>query len=483
MKYSQLHFIFYGTRMKIQYIRIGIIILILIGLGFYFYTTEGFLVGSSGSISNVTGKSNIIVVNSSLKNLTNAGTLTALASIETGNNNAAYAVIGISDYTGKMLWSTGMAQSTITTPNQYQLTFKTPITTTRFQERLPNASINVSWVGLEFTSPFVIVQKEASKWPSNDLSGTLWNLTDKYYLGIFKTIGDGVSAIKVRKDDGTYSYPFDVASIDDTNGKSVWTKSYTRDTSGNTNIMGDKNTNMYSVNFSQPVSLSLAKKIIQSKTIFNYVGLNSTDTPDTPVDITKGSSYYNSNTYKPTVTPGISDISNKLVPDQASSFNPSSTALTGGDAAPTTRSNPTTGGTPSAPRSEGGYGSTSYTSPTYQDPAAQPMATPTNLSGIGPSTATMKTNRIKVRALYKTIVLPSIIQSLQKGSNTTVTEILNETSAPVWPETNPPYTDSGIPEVFTVGFNQTIDVPNTIQPYIQFFMPSITYLNPAMPRT
>jgi hypothetical protein len=492
--------------MKTQYIRIGIIILILIGLAYLFYTTEGFQIigktnkpvpGFSGSFSNVTGKSETLVVKSSLQNLTDSATLTALGNIETGSTNPTYAVIEISDYTGKSLWSTGMAKSTNTTPNQYQLKFKSPITTTKFQEKLPTTPISVSYVGLDFTSPFIIVQKESGKWPKDDLSGTLWNLTDKYYLGILKTIGDGVSPTKVRNDDGTYTYPFDVESIENTNGTNVWKKDYLN-TSRNPNMFleSEKGTNMFNVNFSKPISLSSAKQIIRTKTIFNYVGLKSTDTPDLPIDRNNnkklgGPTYYNDNTYlskaktdNPTYNVGR---------DKSSRFTPDTIALTGGDTNTITADNQTpytgnyntiTGNTSMAPTSEGGYVQPSYRYPTYQDPAAQPTTTSNNLSNFGPSSApSMKTNRVKVRAMFKTIILPVIIKSLETGSNAKLVEIINETGAPVWPATTPPYEDSGMPEVFTIGFDKQVDVQNTIKPYIEKFIPSITYLNPAMPRT
>jgi hypothetical protein len=487
--------------MKIKYIWIGIILLILIGLAYLFCTIEGFQIigktndpipGFAASFSNVTGKSTTIVVNSNLKNLTTPSTLSTLATVETGINNPAYEVIDISDYTGKSLWSTGMGTSTLTTPNQYKLKFKSAITTTKFQEKLPLISANATWVGLDFTSPFILLQKEPTKWPKNDLSGTLWNLTDKYYLGILKTIGDGVSPTKMRNSDGIYTYPFDIENVQTTDGTNVWNKGYFRDTFGNTNKIGDKDTNMYTVNFSQPINLRSAKDIVKTKTIFSFVGLDPKDAPDRPYDISEGRTYYNTTNKQVLVTPNVYDVSNTLLYGQPTNFNPDSYTLTGGDANYTTSYSQSLFNSPDTtftgatrlepPTSEGGYASSAYQYPTYDDPAQTPV-TPDDLSDLGGSSApNMVTNRIKVRGIFQTIILPAIIESLQKGSNATVTEILNETGKPVWPATNPPYTGSGMPEVFTVGFNNKVDVPNTIQPYIQRYMPSITYLNPAMPR-
>jgi len=493
--------------MKTQYIGIGIIILILIGLGYFFYTTEGFQIigktnkpipGFSGSFSNVSLKSETIVVNSNLKNLTDPAIITALGSIETGMNNPTYAVIDISDYTGKSLWTTGKPRSTITTPNQYQLKFKSPITTTKFQEGLTRTSLNMTYIGTDFTSDFIFVEKNAKKWPKDDLSGTLWNLTDKYYLGIFKTITDGVSPPKVRNDDGTYSFTFDIERVEDTNGKAVWNKGYKSDTSGNTNIMGDKKIDKYSIYFSKPVSLSSAKEIIQSKTIFNYLGLQSTDKADAPDRPTYYDSTYKTSTYpstRPAYTGGMpTDVPYNFLPDRSSLTGVNTPEI------PTTSGiyNTLTGSTTLGPTSEGGYiqpsykypiykdnvGNPIYSYPTYQDPAAQRGITQNNLSKFTTSYGqSIKTNRIKIRSLFKTIILPVVIKSLETGSNAKVVEILNETGKAVWPATTPPYQGSDMPEVFTIGFNNMIDVKSTIQPYIQKFMPSITYLNPAMPRT
>lgn len=101
-------------------------------------------------------------------------------------------------------------------------------------------------------------------------------------------------------------------------------------------------------------------------------------------------------------------------------------------------------------------------------------------------------NRFRIRGQWSTISKPGMIATLgiaagklPDGTYPKVMEILNYKDQKIWPEGSPgavPYVDTGISELFTVGYDVMVDPQTSLQTYIPKFMPSITLVNPAMPR-
>jgi hypothetical protein len=126
--------------------------------------------------------------------------------------------------------------------------------------------------------------------------------------------------------------------------------------------------------------------------------------------------------------------------------------------------------------------------PEYKDPRRQDLG-PRDYSKFVAFPGATVTDRIKVQAKYKTITDPRILASLEKGLGSTpdsgpirITEILNSDEQQLWPKPAIHYTDSGVADVFIVGFNTQVDVNTTIKPYMEKFTPSVLFYAPAMSR-
>jgi hypothetical protein len=129
-------------------------------------------------------------------------------------------------------------------------------------------------------------------------------------------------------------------------------------------------------------------------------------------------------------------------------------------------------------------------SPTYVDPRAQSttnLATGTGDYSRYVSTATPLTNRFKIRGQWSTISRPGVIATFgiaagktADGTYPKVVEILDYKNQKVWPTGN--YVDTGLSELFTIGYDTMVDPKMGLETYISTYMPSVTYVNPAMPR-
>ncbi len=233
------------------------------------------------------------------------------------------------------------------------------------------------------------------------------------------------------------------------------------------------------VEFIAPVNLRLAteqvpKKIIgvtyaqlkdgvyvETKEPARYVGLAFTDTPPALPETGAGSM----------AQLGTVDYTTIYTPYAPPSQFPT-TFLASGESA----------GTSETPASADFTASTTYT-----DPRSQPVASTTDYSGYV-TNVTPLTNRIKVRGQWSIISKPGVIATFGiaagKGPDGTypkVVEILDYKEQKVWPTGN--YVDTGMSELFTIGYDVMIDPKKGLEDYIRAFMPSVTYVNPAMPRT
>ena len=139
-----------------------------------------------------------------------------------------------------------------------------------------------------------------------------------------------------------------------------------------------------------------------------------------------------------------------------------------------------------------GSSDTANSATTTQDTTYRDVkATGTDFSGYF-STMTPATNRFRVRAKWSVLSKPGMIATLsiaagklEDGTYPKVVEILNLRDQKIWPEGSPgaiPYVDTGVTELFTIGYDVTIDPKISFETYVQTYIPSIAYVNPAMPR-
>jgi hypothetical protein len=129
--------------------------------------------------------------------------------------------------------------------------------------------------------------------------------------------------------------------------------------------------------------------------------------------------------------------------------------------------------------------------PSYTYPGQNTATAPdTSTDATIPTGPVLVTNRIKIRTKFSTLVTPEVLKTLERGAGVTVdgkaptvVEILDETEKQIWPPTaGSTFVDPGIDSIYIIGYDAMIDVQNTIQPYIIKYMPSIAFMNPALPR-
>lgn len=253
---------------------------------------------------------------------------------------------------------------------------------------------------------------------------------------------------------GTANNVYTPASVETADGKTLWTKT--------TAIK------RYKIEFTKPVNLRIAAETISRKVSgAKYVGLAFTDTPPA-AKISGALSQLRAADY--------STVVNTLTSTAPESQFPS-TFLESGQGAPPVE-------TPASADAE---------PPSYVDPRSQ-GSIPTGTDYIGyVSTMTPLTNRFRVRGKWSVLSKPGMIATfgiaagkLPDGTYPKVVEILNFKDQKIWPEGSTgavPYVDTGITELFTIGYDIMIDPKRSLETYIQTYMPSVTLVNPAMPRT
>ena len=424
------------------------------------------------AFENVTGKSTAVVVESDLATLTAADTLRAIGSIEKGTYNDSFAVSSIQDPKGTTLWKRGDTAKTDTTKSQYKLIFPTAVTLAKvekggtdsapiftqvevFKPALAKALPNVTYVGEDFTTPFVVVE------------GQLSVLTDPYFRNMMGTFGATIGA-------NGKPTPVNLTLVSDAKDTSLWkTDDPWYDLSGAD--MTDakktlaKKTDKYKLTFDGPLNLTmfrdqLSRKVPSAK----YIGLSFTDTPP------QETSYQDILS----AAPSASAAGDGSVPEAVKTA-----FLNSYDE-----------------REAAGLQDNSVVSPTYTDAKAKPTTASSELVITATSAASapaVVTNRFKIRGKYSTLVRPEMIRTFEVAGGKTadgvrpkVVEILNDKNIAVWPADSltAPYKpsdslDANGNEIFIIGYDLKVDVPNIVAPYITKYMPSITFLNPAMPRT
>ena len=489
---------------------------------------------------NVTDQGTAFVVDAQLDTLTSVATLKAIGTLQTGTYSDGSAPATIEDYKGTEVWKAGQAPSTTTTRAQYKLKFPSTINFSKFQTTLPTG---VTYIGPDFTSPFIILESKP---------GTL---VDPYFRGDaldnYKSI---MSGFGTGRPDGAYA----VTKISDVSGVVYYDKSAPL-------------RKPYTVNFTADVDLKIitdllattAERSTLGETDLKSLQLKGTAVTDTRTDFTgvkskvvvfvgsiaallkpenlEAMKQFGTGTATDTYAPASikneagdtlwvkADPAKRFKVEFAQSVNlrivqeqvrrkmagttyvglaftdtpPAPPATGAGSMAQLGTVDYTTIYTPYAPPSQfpkpflesGESAGTSETpasadftaSTTYTDPRSQPVASTTDYSGYV-TNVTPLTNRIKVRGQWSVISKPGVIATFGiaagKGPDGTypkVVEILDYKDQKVWPTGN--YVDTGMSELFTIGYDVMIDPKLSLETYIRTYMPSVTYVNPAMPRT
>lgn len=490
---------------------------------------------------NVTDQGKAFIVEAPLDTLTSVATMKAIGALQTGTYADANVPATIQDYKGATVWSAGQAPTTAGTAKaQYKLNFGSTVNFSKFKTTLPTG---VSYIGEDFTSTSIIVEGkpgilldpyyrggaanqfrgimsgfgtgnpsadyavtkitdepgtvyydksapvrkqytvnftadvdlkiiqdllattgERADLPETDLKalqlvGTAVTDTRTDFTGVkAKTVAfTGPLAALLKSDNleamktfgtGTKSETYAPASIQDAAGTTLWTK-------------GDA-AKRFKIEFNQAVNLRIAAQQIRRKISgVTYVGLAFNDTPPAATGSVGAGAM---------AQLGAADYSVTNVQSPPESQFPT-TFL---DSAP-----------------EETTAEPEFTAPpTYVDPRKQAS---TNLAtGTGDysgyvSTATPLTNRFKVRGQWSTISKPGVIATFgiaagktADGTYPKVVEILDYRNQKVWPTGN--YVDTGVSEVFTIGFDVMVDPKMGLIDYIQAYMPSVKYVNVAMPR-
>ena len=369
----------------------------------------------------------------------------------TAKQDPDYKVTKITDESGKTFYTWSNA------PEKFKLVFAAPVSQKLFLDALEAASngtnndyVNLGFKritlkGADFSSPAPDLSAsgqtttavvEIADDPNVTVEGKLSVLVNPDALAVFKTFGDGSAS-------DTYK----VTSIQSADGTTVWS--------------ADERATKYRLEFAGPINLDAAKKEMPRKFAqTKFIGLSFADAPAT------NASYL--------------ELAAKLLPDRDTS------APQGQEEEEITKAFLTSFKEVQSP--------TDYSGLTYTDPRqrGQPVATATDVSTDTtlPTGPVVVTNRIKVRSKFSTLVTPEVIATLERGAGVTaegdapkVIEILDEAEKRIWPPTaGSTFVDPGIDSNYTIGYDAMIDVQNTIQPYITKFMPSISFLNPALPR-
>lgn len=493
---------------------------------------------------NVTDQGTSFVVDAQLDTLTSVATLKAIGALQTGTYSDRTAVATIEDYKGTEIWKAGQAPSTTTTRAQYKLKFPATINFSKFQSTLPtgltyigpdftsnsiilegkpgilvdpyyrgdadnkyrgimsafgtgkpettyavtkisdasgvvyydksaptrmNYMVNFTAdVDLKIISDMIANPADAtgrtatvdeSELKSLQLKGTAFTDTRTDFTGVkAKTVAFVGSLAALLKPEnleemkkfgtGTAAATYAPASVKNEAGDTLWTKA--------------DPVKRFKVEFGLPVNLRIAQEQVTRKMGgVKYVGLAFTDTPP--------SATFGAGARAQLGTADYSTINVQSPPD--SQFPTSFLASGEG-----------TSETPASPEFTA--------SPTYVDPRSQALTNVATGSGDFSryvSTVTPLTNRIKVRGQWSVISKPGVIATFGiaagKGSDGTypkVVEILDYKEQKVWPTGN--YVDTGMSELFTIGYDAMIDPKMGLEDYIRAFMPSVTYVNPAMPR-
>jgi hypothetical protein len=256
---------------------------------------------------------------------------------------------------------------------------------------------------------------------------------------------------------GTAAATYAPATVKNEAGDTLWTKADPM--------------KRFKVEFTLPVNLRIAQEQVARKMGgVKYVGLAFTDTPPS------GTGAFGRGSMAQLGAADYSTINVQSPPD--SQFP--TTFLASGESAGVSEAEPS-----ETPAAADFTASTTYVDPRSQ--ARTNVATGTGDFSRYVSTVTPLTNRIKVRGQWSVISKPGVIATFGiaagKGSDGTypkVVEILDYKEQKVWPTGN--YVDTGMSELFTIGYDMMIDPKMGLEDYIRAFMPSVTYVNPAMPR-
>lgn len=382
-----------------------------------------------------------IIVESTIGILTDPYSLRILSAFGTGKQDPTYKVSSIRDKNNKVFYSW------TNQPERFTIVFAAPILLNLADRAIKSAADRVDTSGvvlqpgnaqynslglqrITLLEPDLSVQRaevkvEIADDPAIPIEGKLSLLVDQRARDLFKTFGDGSA-------NDTYK----VLSIKSADGTTVWS--------------ADETPAKYRLDFAAPIKLEMAKGVSKKLGGVKFVGLNFTDTPAT-------SSYLD---MAQKLLSGIEKSEEQITKDFLTSYKETE--------------NPT-----------------DYSALAYRDPrSGQPVATMTDMASTVPKGPVLVTNRIKVRAKYTALVAPGVIQTLERGAGATadgkvpkVVEILDEAEKPIWPlKAGMTFVDPGIDAIYIIGYDTMIDVPNTIKPYILSFMPSLAFLNPALPR-
>ena len=492
---------------------------------------------------NVTDQGKSFVVEAQLDALTAVTAMKAIGALQTSTYADANAPSSIEDYKGTVVWTGGQPPSTSTTRAQYKLNFPSTINFSKFQGKLPTG---ITFIGQDFTSPFIILEAKpgflidpyyrgnaANRYRGimssfgtgtasadyavtklTDASGTVYydklatSIRKPYIVNFsadvdLKIIGD-LLAVKAGTDRSSLGetdisgLQLKGSALTDTRTDFTGVKARTvvfvgplaallkaenleamkqfgtgskSDTYAPVSIQDDANVTIWTkadpvkrfkVEFAQPVNLRIAADGIRRKMGgATYVGLAFTDTPPATT-AGRGSM----------AQLGAADYSTINVQTAPESQFPTTFLESGQGAAPQETPASATEMTASA---------------TYVDPRKQPVATTSDfsryVSGVSPTT-----NRFKVRGLWSKLSTRGMIATLgiaagklPDGTYPKVIEILDAGEKKIWPGDS--YVDTGISEVFTIGYDSMVDPKGSLETYLRTYVPSLTYVNPAMPRT
>lgn len=365
----------------------------------------------------------------------------------TGNPSADYAVTKITDEPGTVYYD-----KSAPVRKQYTVNFTADVdlkviqdllATTGERADLPETDLKaLQLVGTALTDTRTDFTGVKAKTVA--FTGPLAALLKSDNLEAMKTFGTG-----------TKSDTYAPASIQDSAGTTLWAKADT--------------VKRFKIEFNQPINLRIATQQIRRKMSgVTYVGLAFTDTPPTTTGSVGAGSM---------AQLGAADYSVINVESPPESQFPT-TFLASGEGSSGAGPNET----PVAPDMTA--------SATYVDPrkqASKNVATGTGDFSRYVSTVTPLTNRVKIRGQWSTISKPGVIATFgiaagktADGTYPKVVEILDYKEQKVWPTGN--YVDTGMSELFTIGYDTMVDPKVGLEDYIRAYMPSVTYVNPAMPR-
>lgn len=422
--------------------------------------------------AGLTFTSPFLIVQSTITELADPYYLRLLSSFGTGKQDAAYKVTKISDESGKIFYTWSNAAE------RFKLVFASPISLKLFQNALDSATdkvdsagkvtqtANATYVNLGFkritlkgadfsssapdltaTSTTAVV--EIADDPNVAVEGKLSVLVNPAVRDVFKTFGDGSP---------------NVTSIQTANGTTVWS--------------ADEKATKYRLDFAAPIDLDKAKDMMPRKfATTRFVGLKFADSPATPVSYTDRPIYQE-------ILKGMAAPDERmaqLLGDQAGMLSQDDQI-----AQDFLTSNPVQTKTSTDTSKDSNF---VYK---FTNSSSQDIATVSDVSTDAtiPTGPVLVTNRIKVRTKFSTLVTPEVLKTLERGAGVTadgkaptVVEILDETEKRIWPPTaGSRYVDPEIDSIYIIGYDAMIDVQNTIQPYIIKYMPSIAFMNPALPR-